>query len=111
MNLQEELQKYLLKDVIIRKDSKKIKTGKILLFTIRDHYIYFTLKLNGNTKKFELPRPFKFTKTKEGLELNYTIDELGQHNPRKIKQITKLTKKYSSSSNRYFDSVLVLQAL
>lgn len=111
MNLQDELQKFLLKDIIIYKDKKKIKAGKVILFTIRDHYIYFTLKLNNNIKKFELPKPFKFRKNGDIIELNYTLEELGQNNPKKIQSIRNLTKKYFSSSNRYFDSILTLQTL
>ena len=110
MTLHECLQKFLLKDIIIFKGKKKIKAGKVLLYTVRDHYVYFTLLYNDSNKKFELPRPFRFEEGKNCIILDYTIDELGSHHEKKIESLRDITKTYFSSSNRYFDSMLTLSA-
>ena len=46
------------KNIAITLDNKILRQGKLLLFNIKDLYIYFTLLCSNGTKIFELPYPF-----------------------------------------------------
>jgi hypothetical protein len=111
VTLENALQDFLLKDILISRGPKKIKTGKVMLYTVRDHYIYFTLIYNGLNKKFELPRPFRFKYNKNHIVLDYTLEELGGHNERKINSIHTIAEKHSVTANRYFNNIVILSAL
>tara|TARA_R110002051_G_scaffold101906_1_gene173060 strand:+ start:103 stop:438 length:336 start_codon:yes stop_codon:yes gene_type:complete len=109
--LENALQKFLLKDIVIFNSVKKIKAGRVILFTVRDHYIYFTLLYNNTNKKFELPRPFKFTEFKNHLILDYTLDTLSANNEKKLESLKSLTEEYCVTTNRYFNNIVTLSAI
>jgi hypothetical protein len=46
------------KNICIVLENKILRQGKLLLFSIKDLYIYFTLTNSNITKSFELPYPF-----------------------------------------------------
>jgi|Laugresu1bdmlbdd_1035124.scaffolds.fasta_scaffold04408_3 hypothetical protein len=92
--LENNLNNFLQRDVNFICNSKSIKKGKLLLFTIKDFYITFMLRVNNEQKKFELPYPF-FSETK-GLtaEMNYSLNEIAHncdHLYFKLKSITPKT--------------------
>lgn len=49
---------YFQKDISIVLDNKVLRQGRLLLFSVKDFYLHFTLHSNGITKSFELPYPF-----------------------------------------------------
>jgi hypothetical protein len=92
-DLESNLNNFLQRNVSFIVNNKSVKKGKLLLFTIKDFYITFFLKINNEQKKFELPYPFA-TKTK-GLtaELNYSLETLSQNCDHLFFKLKSLTPK------------------
>jgi hypothetical protein len=76
MTTEEKFLPFFQKEISIVLDNKVLRQGKLLLFSIKDFYLHFTLLLNNNTKVFELPYPF-FTYmesvTSKTLVLDYSL--------------------------------------
>jgi len=100
---------YLLKEVAIAHNNKVLRTGKLLLFSVKDFYFHFTLCVGSQTKKFEIPYPFEAKKVNNDLILlDFTLSSFkAEFNDieRKIKNIG--TKKKS----RYYNSILRVHAI
>lgn len=65
------------KNISIVLENKILRQGKLLLFSIKDFYLHFTLHSDNNTKTFELPYPFLTYMedlTSKVLVLDYKID-------------------------------------
>jgi hypothetical protein len=56
--------------------NKVLKEGKLTLFAIKDFYLNFKMFQQGNQKLtiFELPYPFFYKKTSNGIVLSYKVD-------------------------------------
>ena len=59
MITEEKFLPFFQKNISIILDNKTLRQGRLLLFSIKDFYLHFTLHCNSFTKTFELPYPFK----------------------------------------------------
>ena len=82
----EEIENYikplLLTNISFFLEGKKLKTGKLVLFTVRDFFCVFTLHDNIKNKKviYEIPYPFRLANVDGGLEFNYCLDVFCEKN-------------------------------
>ena len=82
-------------------NGKTIKSGKLILFCIKDFYLVFTLSINHTKKIFEIPYPYGFTLVNNRVILDYTVNKLS-HN---IKHIEKSAKNLiSKKPNKFFNT-------
>jgi len=97
---------YLLKEITISHNNKVLRSGKLLLFSIKDFYLHFTISTEKQTKHFEIPYPFDVkSPSKNLLLLDYALSSFKteyEDIDLKIKNIG--TKKKS----RYFNSIIRL---
>jgi len=86
MTSPEEIEEYikplLLTNVDFILDDKRIKSGKFMLFTVRDFFCIFTFHDIVKNKKviYELPYPFNIYKTKGGIVFDYTVSTFCEKN-------------------------------
>jgi hypothetical protein len=84
-------------------ENKTIKTGKIILFSIKDFFCSFLL-LNEIKKKrfiYEIPYPYDILIENENLIFDYTLDTFIKNNPLIKEDLLKLrTKKPSKLFNK-----------
>ena len=59
MITEEKFLPFFQKNISIVLDNKTLRQGRLLLFSIKDFYLHFTLSCNNITKTFELPYPFR----------------------------------------------------
>jgi hypothetical protein len=52
-------------------NNKIIKSGKLILFCIKDFYLVFTISVNHSKKMFEIPYPYLFDQYAKKIILNY----------------------------------------
>ena len=52
-------------------NNKIIKSGKLILFCIKDFYLVFTIGVNHSKKMFEIPYPYFFDQYTNKIILNY----------------------------------------
>lgn len=74
--IEEKLTKHLQKKVDFVLDNKTIKSGKIMLFCIKDFFCTFTLYSQEKKKKiiYEIPYPFNASFQDESVMFDYTIE-------------------------------------
>ena len=71
------LESLLQSNIVIRCDSKIIKTGKLKLFVYKQYFIRLFIETSkGAMKICELPYPFEITSTETGCIFNYQISKL-----------------------------------
>jgi hypothetical protein len=90
-NIEQLIKPFLLRDISFNIDNKTVKTGKLILFSIKDFFCVFTLTTpdRGNKRYiYEIPYPFTTNTTISSLEFDYTLESfcLGNEN---IAQATK----------------------
>lgn len=71
--LEDKLKGLVLEDVEFILDNKTIKRGKIKLFNTKQFFIRFKLELDGETKDWELPYPYKLEQQLDGFIFNYCL--------------------------------------
>lgn len=95
------------KNITITLENKIIRTGRLLLFSIKDFYLHFTLLSNNVQKNFELPYPFETymeNLTSDILVLDYKINTFTKSLP-EIKDLTKSL--YNKGKHmKFFDNVV-----
>jgi len=66
----------LLTNISFNLEGKKLKAGKLILFSIRDFFCVFTLIDAAKNRKvvYEVPYPFELTASGNSLIFNYTVD-------------------------------------
>jgi hypothetical protein len=66
---------YFQKEISINLGSKTLRKGRLLLFSVKDFYLHFTLVCDNVTKIFELPYPFiaYLDEVEHALVLDYKI--------------------------------------
>lgn len=90
--------KHLQKNVVFTIDSKTIKSGRILLFSIKDFFCSFLLANDVKKKRFlyEIPYPFDFIENETELIFDYTLSTFTQNNPAIKDDFLKFRNKKSS---------------
>jgi hypothetical protein len=72
-NVETELKKFVLKNVVFKIDNKILKSGKIKIFNTKQFFIKFKLLSNNLEKEYELPYPYSLKKVPGGLLFDYTL--------------------------------------
>lgn len=90
---------FLLTDITFSLEGKKIKSGKLILFSARDFFCIFTFLDHTKNKKviYEIPYPFDIEHEKDKLIFNYTLDTFCEksidfHNKVQSFQFKKVSK-------------------
>ena len=98
LNITSTINKHLQKNAEFVIDNKTIKTGRILLFSVKDFFCSFLL-LNETKKKrflYEIPYPFRFQEGDNELIFDYTLNTFTQNNPAVKDDFLKFRNKKSS---------------
>ena len=84
-------------------EEKKIKSGKIILFSVRDFFCVFTFHDTIKNKKiiYEIPYPFKAYRTQKSVVFDYTTKAFCEKNVDVDMHVVKfLNKKTSKLFNK-----------
>ena len=82
-HIEQLIKPLLLRDISFTVDNKTLKSGKLILFSVKDFFCIFTLTTpdRGNKRYiYEVPYPFTTNTTVSSLEFDYTIDSFCLHN-------------------------------
>ena len=105
-NIEQQLNKFLLKTVTFKLNNKVVKKGKLKLFSIKQFFIKFNIDINNEIKVYEIPYPFKIHENENGIAFEYTLSSFCNSDVSslfyKIKTINKKT------SNKMFDNFLFM---
>jgi len=97
-NITTVINKHLQKNAEFIIDNKTIKTGKILLFSVKDFFCSFLLFNEVKKKRFlyEIPYPFYFIEANDAIIFDYTLATFTQNNPLVKDEFLKFRNKKSS---------------
>lgn len=87
--LEKSINDMLQQKVSFTVNGKSIKSGKLILFCIKDFYLVFTLVIQHSKKIFEIPYPYEFRTVDKKIILDYTLESFC-HNMGDIKNHAKL---------------------
>jgi hypothetical protein len=97
---------YLQKEITISHNNKVLRTGRLLLFSIKDFYLHFTINTDKQTKYFEIPYPFDVKIPNENLLLlDYALSSFKTEYDDIDSRIKNIGTKKKS---RYFNSIIRL---
>lgn len=99
--LEKAINTFLQQKISFSINGKTIKSGKLLLFCVKDFYLVFTLNVNQSKKIFEVPYPYGFSFENNRLIFNYTVNTFC-HDMNEIKHHAKLLA--PKKPNKYFNS-------
>jgi hypothetical protein len=105
-----DLEKYinvaLQKDVEFAVNSKTLKTGKLILFSVKEFYLNFKLISSGKEyKSFEIPYPFSFYTEGNRFYFDYTLKSLYGTN-KELEQQVKFFRRIKFS--KLYDNMLIV---
>lgn len=104
--IEAQFNKQLQKDLLFQINGKTIKKGKLILFSMRNFYMQFYLKVNKKEHKhYELPYPFEFRHTGNTIYLDYTLNSLTHNNPDLLYKLLGLTR-YKQS--KIYNSIITV---
>jgi len=89
-------------------NNKIVKSGKLLLFCIKDFHLVFTIQIQNTRKVFEVPYPFNFNVADGRIILNYNVKNI-HHNDLDIENNIKLLS--PKKPTKYFNSVAEIIAI
>lgn len=106
--LEQNINRFLQQKVDFIVNGKSVKTGKLILFCVKDFYLVFTLVVQHSKKVFEIPYPYSFNIDDSKIILNYTLETFC-HNNNDIKNYAKLMipKKPNKFHNTYAEITIV----
>jgi hypothetical protein len=110
-NVETLLNKCLLANIRISSETKTLKEGKLLLFSVKDFFCVFTLiSLASPTKKFiyELPYPFDIADNDGKIVLDYTVKTFCLYNKNAENLLTKIKPQKAS---KYYNKRLYIQRI
>jgi len=84
-NIEQLIKPLLLRDISFTIDNKILKSGKLILFSVKDFFCVFTLTTPDRSSKrfiYEIPYPFTTNATVSSLEFDYTLDSFCLNNIR-----------------------------
>jgi hypothetical protein len=108
--LEGQIKNFLLTSVVFSLENKKIKSGKLILFSVRDFFCIFTLFDEIKNKKtiYEIPYPFGTRVVDNSLELDYTTDTFGE----KCNGIEDMLIKFRpKKASKLYDKKLVITSI
>lgn len=90
-------------------NKKVIKQGKLVLFSIKDYYITFFIKVGALQKKYEVPYPFNVVHSKlnnnHKVMFDYNVDVLAPTNSDLFIKLKNTTTKTSKLCNVKLDII------
>jgi len=86
-------------------NGKLIKTGKLILFSIKDFYLVFTINIHHHRKTFEIPYPFDYEVHDRSIVFDYGLKKL-YHNMQEIEQHARLLA--PKKPGKFFDSTATI---
>jgi len=75
---EESFNDLLQQDIVIMLNDKILRQGKLVLFTIKNFYLTFSILQSKSSTKlshYELPIPFSYSKDKSTYDLSYKVDD------------------------------------
>lgn len=88
-------------------NGKVVRSGRLVIFNLKDFYASFILINNkGDKKIYEVPYPFSVNQTDDGVEFDYSLDTLSNGNKMlyyKIKLLNKVKK------NKLYDNKMIIK--
>jgi hypothetical protein len=89
-------------------NNKVVRSGRLVIFNIKDFYTTFTISGGNNreSKVYELPYPFSVNILEDGIEFDYTLETLSKGNKMlmyKLKVLNRIKK------NKMFDNKVKIQ--
>jgi hypothetical protein len=113
LKLPEDIEKnilnYLQKKVVFVNENKQYKEGVLLLFSVKDFYLNFTISCDRKERKIlEIPFPFDCRFRKNHIEFDYHITNLskGMHNISSSLKTLPIPRR-----KKYYNINVVLSAL
>tara|TARA_R110000824_G_scaffold281350_3_gene469653 strand:- start:949 stop:1308 length:360 start_codon:yes stop_codon:yes gene_type:complete len=117
MRLTEKMEEYFIpflqRNVQFVCDTKVVKKGKLLLFSMKGFYLTFTITNDkGIPKVFEMPYPFEISHGKDEVDiklfLNYEILTLAKENAYARVKITNVTP---IKKSKFYDRVVTFEIM
>jgi hypothetical protein len=105
-SIEKKISNLLQRNVKFIINNKVIRSGKLLIFNIKDFYASFTIVSENDTKVYELPYPFSVNIEENRVEFDYTLDTLAGNNTMllyKLKVLNRVKK------NKMFNNKVVIQ--
>ena len=105
--IENSVKPFLLTNINFNLDGKKLKTGKLILFSVRDFFCVFTLMDNTKNRKivYEVPYPFQLQSNKTSLTFDYTLESFCE----KSSDIQDMLKKVCpKKTTKLFNKKLVI---
>ena len=99
--LERSINSFLQQKISFSINGKTIKSGKLILFCIKDFYLVFTVHVNQAKKIFEIPYPYSFLQNNNKIILNYSTKTLC-HDIEEIKHHAKLLA--PKKPNKFFNT-------
>jgi len=99
--IENAVNRFLQQKVHFYVNGKLVKTGKLILFSIKDFYLVFTINIHHHRKTVEIPYPFAFCSEPGKITFNYDLQHLHHHIPDIVHQVKLLSPK---KPNKFFDS-------
>lgn len=104
-----QLEPFLLRDVEFRQGGKVIKRGCLKLINTKQHFIKFTLEIDGELKSYELSYPFRVDNHSDGTcTMNYHISSFSGYNTDTYYKLKTISKQTASPC---YDSEITLVSL
>lgn len=100
--LERSINNFLQQKINFIVNGKTVKSGKLILFCIKDFYLVFTLSIHQTKKIFEIPYPYGYNVVDNKIVLDYTINKLC-HNLKHIENSAK--NLISKKPNKFFNTV------
>ena len=99
--LERNINRFLQRKISISINNKFTKTGKLILFCIKDFYLVFTLSVQQSKKIVEIPYPFEYFIQNEKIVLSYMINKFCSNINEVENHVKLLTPK---KPNKFFNT-------
>ena len=103
--LENDLKSIFQKDIQFKLNEKVLKEGKLILFSFKEFYLHFKLKVNNSYKNFEVPCPFTYKTESNRLVFDYTNKTFVKNN-KSLDFLIKVLKKNKTS--KYYNNYLII---
>ena len=108
--IEDHLNEALQKDVRFTLNGKILREGRLMLYNIKDFYITFTIMTKKDiVKTYEIPIPFKISKSEKDINLSYMQDHLVKGN-KKIKMLISDIYGKIGKKSKFHNNVLVIES-
>lgn len=105
VKLEDSLKSIFQKDIQFKLNEKVLKEGKLILFSFKEFYLHFKLRVNNSYKNFEIPCPFEYTLETNRFVFDYTNKTFTKNN-KNLEFLIKVLKKNKTS--KYYNNHLII---